>query len=124
MDFKTDTPIYKQIIDYCFSRILSGTWPPGEKVQSVRELAVQMAVNTHTVLKAYDYLQQNNLIISRRGMGYFLANDAKERVDELRRQDFFSARLDSLFSEMEMLGIDIADIDSHWQQWKSKRKCR
>lgn len=115
MDFKTDTPIYKQIIDYCFSRILSGAWAPGGKVQSVRKLAVQMAVNTHTVLKAYDYLQQHDLIVSRRGMGYFLAADAKERVNELRREDFFTTRLRDLFAEMEMLGIDITDVDRQWQ---------
>lgn len=121
MDFKTDTPIYKQIIDYCFSRIMSGAWLPGEKIQSVREMAVQMAVNTHTVLKAFDYLQQHDLIVSRRGIGYFLTQDTRERVDELRREDFFTSRLDTLFAEMEMLGIDIADVEQRWQLRKSDK---
>lgn len=115
MNFKDNTPIYRQIIDYAFGRILSGAWLPDEKIPSVRELAVQMAVNTHTVLKAFDYLQQNALIISRRGMGYFLAPDAKERVDEIRRQEFFETRLADLFAEMDMLGIGIDDIVAHWQ---------
>lgn len=116
MNFKTDTPIYKQIIDYCFGRILAGAMTPGEKMPSVRELAVQMAVNTHTVLKAYDYLQQHSLIESRRGMGYFLAADARQRVDELRRQEFFDSRLSELFAEMDMLGIDIADVVARWHE--------
>lgn len=115
MNFKTDTPIYKQIIDYAFGRIMSGAWAPGEKVPSVRELAVQLAVNTHTVLKAFDYLQQNLLIESRRGMGFFLTPDARERVGELRREEFFNTRLKELFAEMEMLGIDIGDVVEHWQ---------
>lgn len=115
MNFKTDTPIYKQIIDYAFGRIMSGAWVPGEKVPSVRELAVQLAVNTHTVLKAFDYLQQNLLIESRRGMGFFLTPGARERVDELRREEFFNTRLRELFAEMEMLGIDIGDVVEHWQ---------
>lgn len=114
MDFKTDTPIYRQIIDYCFGRILSGAWAEGAKLPSVREMAVQMAVNTHTVLKAYDYLQQHALIESRRGMGYFLADNAKRHVGELRRQEFFDSRLKDLFAEMEMLDIDIDDIVEHW----------
>ena len=48
MDFKTDKPIYRQIVDYCFACILTRKWLPGEKVPSVREMALQMAVNTHT----------------------------------------------------------------------------
>ncbi len=50
MEFKPDKPIYRQIIDYAFGCILSGGWRPGEKVPSVRELAVELAVNSHTVL--------------------------------------------------------------------------
>lgn len=114
MDFKTDRPIYLQIVDYCFGRIMSGAWIEGEKIPSVRELAVQMAVNTHTVLKAFDYLQQHSLIAPRRGMGYFLSEDAKSRVDELRREEFFESTLNDLFSEMEMLGIDINQVVEHW----------
>jgi len=118
MDFKTDRPIYMQIVDYCFGRIMSGAWTEGEKIPSVRELAVQMAVNTHTVLKAFDYLQQNSLIASRRGMGYFLADDAKSRVDELRRQEFYESTLNELFNEMDMLDIDISQVVDRWNSRK------
>ncbi|MCM1349206.1 MAG: GntR family transcriptional regulator [Firmicutes bacterium] len=116
MNFKTDIPIYRQIINYAFSCILSGAWMPGEKIPSVRELAVQMAVNTHTVLKAFDYLQLHNLIVSRRGMGYYLADDAKNRVQEIRREEFFNTRLKELFSEMEMLGISIDEVVCRYNQ--------
>ncbi len=116
MDFKTDKPIYRQIIDYCFGRIMAGSWQPGAKVPSVRELAVQMAVNTHTVLKAFDQMQQSGIIVSRRGMGFFLADDARDRVDEQRRQEFFDTHLEELFREMDMLGIGIDDIAEKWRQ--------
>lgn len=119
MNFKTDTPIYRQIIDFAFGRILSGAWTPGQKIPSVRELAVQLAVNTHTVLKAFDYLQQHSLIISRRGMGYFLTDNAKERVEDIRREEFFNNRLTDLFSEMEMLGLGIDDIVNKWNERSS-----
>lgn len=116
MNFNTDTPIYRQIADFCITRILSGAWMPGQKVPSVRELAVQMAVNTHTVLKAFEFLQAHNLIEPRRGMGYYLAEDARERVNQLRREEFFDRRLSYLFDEMDMLGIDIADVVTRWKQ--------
>lgn len=56
MDFHAEKPIYQQIVDYAFAKILSGEWPEGKRIPSVRELAALMCVNTHTILKAYDYL--------------------------------------------------------------------
>ena len=66
MNFTNQRPIYRQIADYCFARILSGDWKPGERVASVRELAVQMTVNTHTVLKAFENIQNHQEIEARR----------------------------------------------------------
>lgn len=120
MNFKTDRPIYRQIIDYAFARIMSGEWLPEQKVPSVRELAVQMAVNSHTVLKAYEYLQNENIIYPRRGMGFFLAEDAKENVNAARRHEFYTTTLNELFEEMDMLGISIDDIVAQYRVWSSR----
>lgn len=51
MDFKTNKPIYQQIVDFCFSKILTREWRAEEQVVSVRELSTQLAVNSRTVLK-------------------------------------------------------------------------
>ena len=110
MEFKTDRPIYRQIIDYAFGCILGGGWTPGAKAPSVRELAVELAVNSHTILKAYDHLQDNGIIVPRRGMGFFLAEDARERVDVERRREFFDSELHEVFARMDMLGIGIDEI--------------
>lgn len=110
MEFKTDRPIYRQIIDYAFGCILGVGWTPGAKVPSVRELAVELAVNSHTILKAYDHLQDNGIIVPRRGMGFFLAEDARERVDVERRREFFDSELHEVFARMDMLGIGIDEI--------------
>ena len=110
MEFKTDRPIYRQIIDYAFGCILGGGWTPGAKVPSVRELAVELAVNSHTILKAYDHLQDHGIRVPRRGMGFFLAEDARERVDVERRREFFDSELHEVFARMDMLGIGIDEI--------------
>lgn len=110
MDFKNNRPIYQQIVDYFYNRILSGSWLPDTKIPSVRELAMELAVNTHTVLKALDTLQSSAIVVPRRGLGYFLASDAPERVMEARRKEFFDTTLAELFREMEMLGISIDDV--------------
>lgn len=113
MNFKDNTPIYKQIIDYCFGRILSAVWLPDERIPSVRELALALGVNTHTVLKALDYLQNHRIIIPRRGMGFYLAPDAPTRVNATRREEFFNERLPELLREMNMLSISIPEVAQH-----------
>lgn len=110
MEFKPDKPIYRQIIDYAFAAILSERWLEGGRVPSVRELGSELAVNTHTVLKAYEYLQERGIIAVRRGMGYFLEPDAKEKVNADRRQHFFETSLSDLFNQMDLLGITIDDV--------------
>ncbi len=105
MDFATDKPIYRQIVDYCHARILAREWPAGERIPSVRELAVTLQVNTHTVLKALETLQAEEIIAPRRGMGYFLAPDAPKKTARARRQEFFINTLPALRRQMEMLGI-------------------
>ena len=118
MEFRTDRPIYRQIIDYAFGCIIGGGWRPGEKVPSVRELAVALAVNSHTVLKAYDHLQAQGIIISRRGMGFYLADDAPERVNAERREEFFSTTLADVFESMESLGISIGEVRGRYESFK------
>ncbi|MDE6120666.1 MAG: GntR family transcriptional regulator [Muribaculaceae bacterium] len=110
MDFKTDRPIYRQITDYAFGCILGGTWRPGEKVPSVRELAVELAVNSHTVLKAYDQLQSREIIVARRGMGFFLAENAPESVMAVLREEFFESTVPALSEQMRRLGISAEEL--------------
>lgn len=110
MDFSDNKPIYQQIEEYAYSLILSGNWIPGERVPSVRELSAELTVNSRTVLKALEDLQARQVIVPRRGMGFFLADDAREKVLELRRREFFATTLPTFLSEMQMLGLTLDDI--------------
>ncbi len=120
MDFKTDKPIYKQIIDLCFSRIINGEWPPGAKLPSVREMSIELAVNARTVLSAFDELQASEIIYSQRGIGYFLSPDAPEKVRHARHIDFFNTKLVALLEEMDTLGISIEQVTDALHQLKSE----
>ncbi len=121
MEFKSDKPIYRQIVDYAFAQVLSGAWPAGERVPSVRELAAEMAVNSHTVLKAFDYLTDLGVIASRRGMGYYLQPDAAAVVMAEQRRTFYSTTLEEVFDMMDMLGVTIEDIDRHYREHRAKQ---
>lgn len=112
MEFNDNKPIYRQIIYYAYSQIMTGVWLPQQKIPSVRELSMQLQVNSRTVLKAMDHLQNAAIFNSRRGQGFSLASDAKEKVaDELRRE-FFDSTLPAFISEMKMLGIKKKDIEN------------
>ncbi len=114
MEFKSNRPIYIQIKDYCYSRVLTGEWLPGTKMPSVRELAVTLSVNVNTVLKAYEGLEQEGIIYTRRGLGYFLSDDALAVVMKIQREEFFAETLPDLFRTMKRLGISIDEINK-WQ---------
>lgn len=118
MDFKTNKPIYQQIIDYCFNKVLAQEWSEDSKVPSVRELALELSVNTHTVLKAYEYLQDEEIIYAKRGLGFFLATDALSRVNTARREEFYETTLNEVFNEMDRLQISIEEIVTHYNNRK------
>ncbi|MCM1356776.1 MAG: GntR family transcriptional regulator [Staphylococcus sp.] len=118
MDFSPNKPIYRQIIDYGFGQILTGIWIPGQRVPSVRELSVELSVNSHTVLKAYEYLQAEEIIVSKRGMGFYLTADAVERVNKARREEFFDTTLKEVFKEMKLLDITIDEVVRHYDEMK------
>ncbi|MCD8386205.1 MAG: GntR family transcriptional regulator [Bacteroidales bacterium] len=117
MDFKTDKPIFRQIVDLCYARILSGEWLPGQKIPSVREVAVELSVNTRTVLSAFDLLQASEIIAPKRGMGFYLADDAVERVRSELKKEFFDSTLIETFCRMEQLGITMEEVVQCYTAW-------
>lgn len=72
MQFKDSQSIYLQIADYVCEKILLREWKAEERIPSVRELAVQLEVNPNTVMRTFDFLQQQEIIYNQRGIGYFV----------------------------------------------------
>ena len=118
MDVKTNKPIYQQIVDFCFSKILTKEWRAEERIVSVRELSTQLVVNSRTVLKAYEYLQIEGIIYPERGMGFYLAKDAAKRVMKIQKKEFFENQLTDTFHIMDLLGVDIEDIVERYREHK------
>lgn len=110
MEFKTNKPIFRQIIDLCYTRIMNGEWTDGTRIPSVREISVELAVNVRTVLNAMDELQRMEIIYPKRGMGFFLAADAKEKVKTALKTEFFDVTLTELFNRMRQLDISIEEV--------------
>jgi len=118
MDFKTNKPIYLQIVDYCFRNILAGEWREDERIPSVRELGATLQVNPNTAMRAFEYLQTEEIIYPKRGMGYYVAEKARGRIAKLQKEEFFNEVLPETFSSMNLLDISIEDVVKRYEQFK------
>lgn len=110
MDFNENKPIYKQIIDLCYTRIVADMWHVDGRVPSIKELSVELVVNNRTVLKAFEELQAQGIIYSKRGLGYYVSPDATQLILEARRAEFFRDTIPDLRERMHLLGITVSDI--------------
>ena len=117
MNFKDNKAIYLQIADRIGNQILSGTLTPDGKVPSVRELAAEIEVNANTVARTYDHLQQSGIIYTKRGLGYFVSPDAKEKIVALRREQLMQGEMDYFLSQLKAVGITPAELQQIYQDY-------
>ena len=110
MEFSDTKPIFRQIIEYCYLRILSGEREVGGRIPSTKELAVTLAVNNRTVLKAYDEMHDLGVIYQKRGLGYFISAEAHSLILTGRRREFMDVTLPEFIAQMRVLGLTSADI--------------
>ena len=115
MIFTNEKAIYMQMADRLCDEILAGTYQSDDRIPSVREYAVMLEVNTNTAVKTYEHLAREGVIYNKRGLGYFVAPDAREQILQRRREVFRQQTLPELFRQMRLLGLDIGDIDRAWE---------
>lgn len=91
-------PMYRQIMEHIKERVAVEDWPPGHALPSIRELAVDLQVSVITVKRAYQELERDGVILTRHGLGSFVAARADEASDLQR------AELDRLLERSLALG--------------------
>lgn len=110
MDFRKQKPIYLQIADRLMEHVLADQLKADDRMPSVRDVAAQMGVNPNTIVRTFDYLQQEEIIFNRRGVGYFVADGARSRVLALQRREFLEEELPYIRQRMKTLGIGINEL--------------
>lgn len=110
MDFKGPKTIYLQIADRIMDLILDDTYPPESRLPSVREYAAKVEVNANTVMRSYDWLQQQVVIFNRRGIGFFVLPEAKKRILEMRRNVFFRDEATYFFNRLKSFGLSAEEV--------------
>ena len=122
MEFKETQAIYLQIGDYISEQILLGRWNEGERIPSVRELGVELQVNPNTVVRTYEFLQNNDIIFNKRGVGYFVSDDATVKIKDLRKKQFLEQELPQFFKTLELLGMSYDEITVRYNSYKKRQE--
>jgi DNA-binding transcriptional regulator YhcF (GntR family) len=120
MQFRESQAIYLQIADYVCEKILLQEWKPEERIPSVRELAVQLEVNPNTVMRTFEFLQQQEIIYNQRGIGYFVSAGAVQQAIQYRKQEFTDKDLPQLFRTMYLLGMTPQDLLPWYEKYKQQ----
>ena len=109
-NFRNDQPIYSQLTQRLTEAIVSGIYAPGEKLPSVRELALEAGVNPNTVQRALTELEREGLVFSQRTAGRFVTENENMIVNaKLRIAD---ERVSEFLRSMKTLGCGKQEVIS------------
>ncbi len=120
MQFRDSIAIYLQIADFICEKILLKQWKVEERIPAVRELAMQLEVNPNTVMRTYEFLQQQSIIYNQRGIGYFVGPEALKNATQYRKSEFVEKELPAIFRNIYLLGMDIDELKVRYEKFKKQ----
>ena len=109
-NWSDDVPIYRQLMDLLIGRILDQTYPEGEMLPSVRQLASDYEINPLTVAKAYKELAREGLTDRLRGEGLVVRKGVREALLRRERSKFMKEEWPVLRARLKRLGIDLKTL--------------
>lgn len=110
LDFESSKPIFLQIAEGIEDAILSGAFPEGQQIPSITELSASYKINPATALKGINLLVDEDIVYKKRGVGMFVNNGATEKLQQIRRDQFYDNYIASLVEEAKRLGLTAEDI--------------
>ena len=112
LDYRDSRPIYEQVRDGLRKLMVTGMLRPGDKLPSVRALAVELAINPNTIQRAYGQLEAEGYILSVSGKGTFVAE--LQDQNHLRRTEL-EEKLRPLRDELRSLGMTAREWAALWE---------
>jgi len=113
--FKNGIPLYTQIMDEMTMRIASGAYQPGEKLPSVRDLAMDAGVNPNTMQRALAELERKGLVFSERTSGRFVTEE--EIVLKALHEDLAEKYFEELTDKLTKIGMSADEISGAVRKW-------
>ena len=119
-NFKNGIPIYSQIVDEMTMRIASGIYEPGEKLASVRDLAMDAGVNPNTMQRALAELERRGLVYSERTSGRFVTKE--EAVLKSLHEELAKKYFQELAEKLRKIGMSSEEIQEAIKKWAEDMK--
>lgn len=105
MEFDVNRPIYLQIYDTICDQVLSGALVPDGRIPSVREYGAQLGVNPNTIMRTYEKLTTDGIIYNKRGLGFFISQDVREKLLEYKKTEFVNETVPKIRRQLQLLGF-------------------
>ena len=119
IDLKSGVPFYRQIIDHVKAAIATGTIAAGDRLPTVRQLAVDLSINPNTVSRAYTELELTGLVETQMGSGTFVGNRPVER-DEVEHHRMLDQFCQEFLSRVSSHGFTLNDVLSNLEQRRKR----
>ena len=109
LDPASGVPFYRQVIDQILAAIATGSLTSGDRLPTVRQLAVDLAVNFNTVARAYKELEIRGVLATQQGTGTFVA-ETEVTVDEVERRRQVNQLLDEFLARAARQGLTLEEL--------------
>ncbi len=117
---ESNKAIYLQIADRICDDVMMGKSRPDERIASVRDFAATMQVNSNTVMRSYEWLEREGIIYNKRGIGFFISPDAREKIIQIRRTSFLNNESQYFFKQLMTIGITPAQLAEMYGEFIKK----
>ena len=119
LDLKSGVPFYRQVIDQVKAAIATETLSPGDRLPTVRQLAVDLSINPNTVSRAYTELELTGLVETQMGSGTFVGSRRVKR-DDVERRRVLDQLCQEFLSRASTLGFTLNDVLENLEQRKKR----
>ncbi len=123
LDQQSGVPVYRQIIDQVLGGISAGNLKSGDQLPTVRQLAVDLAINPNTVVRAYRELEIREVLATQQGTGTFIT-DKKPKPDELERGRRVSQLAGELLARAGAQGITLQELLDYLSELQKEQNRR
>jgi GntR family transcriptional regulator len=120
VDPHSPTPIYAQLDRSIRAAIATGTLAPGSQLPTVRQLAVDLAVNANTVARVYAQLERDGILETQRGVGTFVLASPSPQAARAHRERELRALIQRFVGDAALLGFTLPELISQLREEEKK----
>src|ERR1700735_3843658 len=123
LDGRSGVPVFRQLIDQVLGAIATGTLRAGDQLPTVRQVAVDLAINPNTVMRAYREMEIRGILDTQQGTGTFIAEQQAPAPNEERERQLVQLT-DKFVARAGLLGFTLADLQQRLREMEEEAGTR